>query len=63
MKQKKYEYQTRYYTAKDMPPQRIESYLNEKGQEGWELVHVITIPMIDSPGLIANYTFFWKRPA
>lgn len=61
MTKAKFEYQTRYFGSHEMDDLRMKPFLNEQGQNGWELVQIITMPFIDEPWRIANYTFIFKR--
>ena len=43
---KKFEYQTRYFGSHEMP-RGWDNYLNQMGDEGWELVHIVINKMIN----------------
>ena len=63
MKTKKFEYIVRYKTYRDFPngsESQIE-YLNERGQEGWELVSVTTLGFVNDLSTICKYQFYFKR--
>jgi hypothetical protein len=57
----KYEYINRYFSCKDLPEYSIAKFLNDMGEEGWELVQIIERPFINDPFNIANRTFYFKR--
>lgn len=61
MKKLKFEYQTVYFGAHEMDALKMRDFLHRQGQEGWDLVHILTKPYINEPWNIANYTFIFKR--
>ena len=57
----KFEYKTEYFGSHEFAMSRLDKYLNNKGKEGWELVHVMTKKMMHDLSEIATYTFIFKR--
>ena len=57
---KKFEYQTRYFGSHEMP-RGWDNYLNQMGDEGWELVHIVINKMINAPDCDSNYRFVFKK--
>lgn len=57
----KYEYFIQFYTAGQMPVLSWEGFLNHMGDQGWELIQVVSKMMIDEPAQFANHTFVFKR--
>ena len=58
-----WEYKQKYASSRDVASNEIASYCNKEGAEGWELVHIITSCFVNSPMVVANYTFIFKRRA
>lgn len=60
---KKFEYATSYQSCDDVREYEIADYLNQQGENGWELVQIIERPFITEPNKVANRTFIFKREA
>jgi len=57
----KFEYRKRYFGSHEMNENVMIKFLDDEGEEGWELVHLIRNMMILEPHIVANYLFIFKR--
>ena len=56
-----WEYKTEYKGVHEVNLSHMETYLNKKGKEGWELVYIISKNFRDNVHEFANHTFIFKR--
>ena len=61
MKNNKWEYKTIYKANHEIDLHGMQDFLNFRGKEGWELVHVISKPALDDPLSFSSHTFIFKR--
>ena len=62
MKERKFKYQVRYYTAEEgdyVPQMKFQNALNEMGAEGWEVVSIEHER--DEDGLPRGWWYYLKR--
>lgn len=57
----KWEYKKMYFNSKDLREFEIQEYLNQEGQDNWELVQMDARGFVNEPHLAASYTFIFKR--
>lgn len=57
----KWEYKTTYLGGHELPEYKIGNYLNDQGQDGWELVTILIKKMLHDPSTVAVYNFIFKR--
>lgn len=60
---KKFEYIIRNKSANDFPllSSQIVEWLDELGQDGWEMVGLTENKFINDPSTTATYRFYFKR--
>lgn len=61
MKATKWEYQVKDMYDHELAEIKIPLYLNQKGQESWELVNVEILHAINDPMLVLKRKFYFKR--
>lgn len=56
-----WEYKTIIKTANSLSVDKFDKYLNEKGKDGWELIHLTISYMINNPREHSCYLFIFKK--
>ena len=57
-----WEYEIIYTVTHEVNELNMQSFLNSRGKNRWELVEVISKPAINQPNEFASHTFIFKRP-
>lgn len=56
-----FEYTTKEYETKDFDLPSLDRWLDRVGEEGWELVNVISKPSADDCSVFESHFYIFKR--